>query len=698
MNRHGGRPPPLNPTTVLLFLRIFTSNGQPFSFQDVLAAWRYIIFFFRNALVEYRGFQLNAGGTNAFVIVSPRLAQDLLQHGSTTTYMNVGHLELKFIFDRSNTMFHPSHTAGIMQTEIETRAIYDVNQIVDDIQSSIRRLAADRQRARQEQIRLDLEMQECQRQADLAAEEQTAATEAIAAEQHAILAAEANLAVANERMQQIQEQIFLEAEMEEEVHILTELHECDRQRDLAAASEAELTKATEAEQDAILAAIQLEKQAERKRYFEVTETVQMEIDMELLEVQEYEHQANLVAASELAARKADETERIEILVAAQMEAELDEYAQTLELVDAIMMEQASTETTASSETVLPPDNCIVPVPARFDGMPTLSLPETVGGTVAKVTPREETSRERASEAENAERLRQMQLDEVNRRLEQNAHLPASIASGTRGVSIDVPGHANGHELFRKLSEHYTRTGQLSKTGRYYNQLQEAARQCSCTKKPTGLISWCLDPCNRNEFDHIHQSLILTLKKKEATLEAGLTYAVLERMNLMGEYKKAHIRNNVNKNKICKEPIRVVVDTDTNTVTQVALCIDNVYYKEDWEHIFYEEGDEAEEILLKSDNSLAKLEKDGRYRKGNCIGNLRFRNHLYQMRAFLHWIDNKEAILSQPVVTFAQLWNLSYMFKLECGLPINELGMSHRSHFPTGINHKIINPEPTIGVN
>ena len=69
-----------------------------------------------------------------------------------------------------------------------------------------------------------------------------------------------------------------------------------------------------------------------------------------------------------------------------------------------------------------------------------------------------------------------------------------------------------------------------------------------------------------------------------------------------------------------------------------------------------------------------------------------------MRAYLHWRDNKEAILSQPVVTYAQLWNLSYMFKRECGLPINELGMSHRSHNPTGINHKIINPEPTVGVN
>ena len=138
------------------------------------------------------------------------------------------------------------------------------------------------------------------------------------------------------------------------------------------------------------------------------------------------------------------------------------------------------------------------MPARFDGMPTLSLPDTVGGTVAEVTPREDTPRE--SEAENAERLRQMQLDEVNRRLEQNAHLPASIASATRDVSIDVPGHANGHELFRKLSEHYTRTGQLSKTGRYFEELRGLARQISCGKKqPKSFINWCLDLCNRNVF-------------------------------------------------------------------------------------------------------------------------------------------------------------------------------------------------------
>ena len=57
--------------------------------------------------------------------------------------------------------------------------------------------------------------------------------------------------------------------MEEKVHILAEYHKCEHQRDLAVASEAELTKATKAEQDAILAATQLEKQAARECYFEV---------------------------------------------------------------------------------------------------------------------------------------------------------------------------------------------------------------------------------------------------------------------------------------------------------------------------------------------------------------------------------------------------------------------------------------------
>eukprot|EP00956_Cyclotella_meneghiniana_P029440 scaffold71225_cov38-Cyclotella_meneghiniana.AAC.6 len=132
-------------------------------------------------------------------------------------------------------------------------------------------------------------MQECKRQTDLAAANDAEAMEA------------------NESMQQIQEIIFLEAEMEEEVHILAEYHECDHQRDLAAASEAELTKATDAELDAILAATQLEKDAARERYFEVTETVQKEIEREevkyFLEVEECEQQGHLVAASEAAAKK-----------------------------------------------------------------------------------------------------------------------------------------------------------------------------------------------------------------------------------------------------------------------------------------------------------------------------------------------------------------------------------------------------------
>eukprot|EP00956_Cyclotella_meneghiniana_P005276 scaffold6599_cov61-Cyclotella_meneghiniana.AAC.3 len=294
----------------------------------------------------------------------------------------------------------------------------------------------------------------------------------------------------------------------------------------------------------------------------------------------------------------------------------------------------------------------------------------------------------------------MQLDEVNTQVQQNARIPLGVAYGTSDVSINVPGHASGHELVRKLNEHYTSTGQLSKTGHYFEELGEAARQCSVAKPPKSLISWCLDPSNRYEFDHLHQSLIFSLKRAESrvALETGVTFHMIECMNMMDRYRSAHIRNNVNKNKMCKMPIRVEVNTDTNTVTQVPLCYENVYHKEDGEYLFIEEGDEAEEILLKSDNSLAPVQHDGRYRRESSIDYMCFRNLLYQMRAFFHWRDNKEAILSQPVTTFAQLWYLVYMFKLECGLPINELGMSHRSHNPTGINHKIINPEPTIGVN
>eukprot|EP00956_Cyclotella_meneghiniana_P001925 scaffold2079_cov66-Cyclotella_meneghiniana.AAC.2 len=95
--------------------------------------------------------------------------------------------------------------------------------------------------------------------------------------------------------------------MEEKVHILAEYHKCEHQRDLAVASEAELTKATKAEQDAILAATQLENEA--------------------------------------AAKKPDETKCIEILVAARMEIDFAEYAQSLEIVDAALMqpEEKATE-------------------------------------------------------------------------------------------------------------------------------------------------------------------------------------------------------------------------------------------------------------------------------------------------------------------------------------------------------------------
>eukprot|EP00956_Cyclotella_meneghiniana_P001924 scaffold2079_cov66-Cyclotella_meneghiniana.AAC.1 len=102
-------------------------------------------------------------------------------------------------------------------------------------------------------------------------------------------------------------------------------------------------------------------------------------------------------------------------------------------------------------------------------MPTLSLRDSVGGTVAE------------NEEEHAQRLCQMQIDEANRRVEQNAHLPASVAFGTRDVSIYFPGHANGYELMRKLNEHYTRIGQLSKTGRYFEEIRELTRQCSSTR-------------------------------------------------------------------------------------------------------------------------------------------------------------------------------------------------------------------------
>eukprot|EP00956_Cyclotella_meneghiniana_P029441 scaffold71225_cov38-Cyclotella_meneghiniana.AAC.7 len=211
-----------------------------------------------------------------------------------------------------------------------------------------------------------------------------------------------------------------------------------------------------------------------------------------------------------------------------MEIELAAYAQTLEIIDAVLMEheekvteeQDATERTPPSETVLPPDNCIIAVSACFDSMPTLSLCDSVGGTVAEVMPLE------------------------------NAHLPASVASGTRVVSINVPGHANGYELLRKLNEHYTRICHLSKTGHYFEEMRELARQCSCSDRPNTLIRWCLDPRNRNQYDHIHQSIFLSLKrckKKGVRLESGVIFAMMELMNHQTDvYEKAFIRNHMNK--------------------------------------------------------------------------------------------------------------------------------------------------------
>ena len=64
-----------------------------------------------------------------------------------------------------------------------------------------------------------------------------------------------------------------------------------------------------------------------------------------MEVEECEQQALLVAASEAAAKKPDETKCIEILVAARMEIDFAEYAQSLEIVDAALMqpEEKATE-------------------------------------------------------------------------------------------------------------------------------------------------------------------------------------------------------------------------------------------------------------------------------------------------------------------------------------------------------------------
>eukprot|EP00956_Cyclotella_meneghiniana_P043351 scaffold266063_cov66-Cyclotella_meneghiniana.AAC.1 len=111
---------------------------------------------------------------------------------------------------------------------------------------------------------------------------------------------------------------------------------------------------------------------------------------------------------------------------------------------------------------------------------------------------------------------------------------------------------------------------------------------------------------------------------------------------MDLYKNAFIRNHENKNEIRSMPIRVKVDTDTNTVRQVSLCKQNVYYKEDWEYIFYEEDDETEEVLVRPTYPLVKLRRDGRCGPESSItDSLLFQNYLYQMRAYFHWKDNNE---------------------------------------------------------